>query len=53
MEERDECRLMVIHKKTGEIEHKIFKNITDYFDDGDVMIINNTKVFPARLMATK
>jgi S-adenosylmethionine:tRNA ribosyltransferase-isomerase len=53
MEERDECRLMVIHKKTGEIEHKIFKNITDYFDDGDVMIINNTKVFPARLIATK
>lgn len=53
IEERDECRLMVIHKKTGEIEHKIFKNITDYFDDGDVMIINNTKVFPARLIATK
>jgi len=40
-------------QKTGEIEHKIFKNITDYFDDGDVMIINNTKVIPARLIATK
>jgi len=51
--ERDESRLMVINKKTGEIEHKIFKDILEYFDDGDVIIRNNTKVFPARLFGTK
>ncbi len=50
---RDESRLMVLHTKTGKIEHKTFKNIIDYFDDGDVMIVNNTKVFPARLYGTK
>ncbi|MGB3841973.1 MAG: S-adenosylmethionine:tRNA ribosyltransferase-isomerase, partial [Bacteroidales bacterium] len=53
IEERDECRLMVVHKKTGEIEHRIFKDIIEYFDEGDVMIVNNTKVFPSRLMAIK
>lgn len=52
-ENRDESRLMVIHRKTGEIEHKMFKDIIDYFDDGDVMILNNTKVFPARLYGNK
>lgn len=50
---RDESRLMVVHRNTGKIEHKIFKNIIDYFDDGDVMIFNNTKVFPARLYGRK
>jgi len=50
---RDESRLMVVHRQTGEIEHKIFKDIINYFDDGDVMITNNTKVFPARLYGTK
>ncbi len=50
---RDESRLMVVHKKTGKIEHKMFKDILDYFDDRDVMIVNNTKVFPARLYGTK
>ena len=50
---RDESRLMVINKKTGEIEHKIFKDILEYFNDGDVMIRNNTKVFKARLFGTK
>ncbi len=50
---RDESRLMVVHKRTGEIEHKIFKDILNYFDDGDVMVVNNTKVFPARLYGTK
>lgn len=50
---RDESRLMVVHKSTGEIEHKMFKDVLDYFDDGDVMVINNTKVFPARLYGTK
>ena len=46
---RDEARLMVIHRKTGKIEHKKFKDVLGYFGDGDVMIINDTKVFPARL----
>ena len=49
----DECRLMVIHRKTGKIEHRKFKDILDYFDDGDTMIVNNTKVFAARLFGTK
>lgn len=52
-ENRDESRLMVVHRKTGEIEHKMFKDLIDYFDDGDVMILNNTKVFPARLYGNK
>lgn len=52
-ENRDESRLMVVHKSTGQIEHKIFKDIIDYFDDGDVFVNNNTKVFPARLYGNK
>lgn len=52
-EERDQSRLMVVHRKTGKIEHKIFKDILGYFNDGDVMIFNNTKVFPARLFGQK
>ena len=45
---RDECRLMVVHKDTGEIEHRIFKDIIDYFGKGDTFVFNDTKVFPAR-----
>ncbi len=45
---RDECRMMVLHRKTGEIEHKTFKDILDYFDENDVFVFNDTKVFPAR-----
>ncbi len=52
-ENRDESRLMVVNRKTGTIEHKLFKDVIDYFDDGDVMILNNTKVFPARLYGNK
>jgi S-adenosylmethionine:tRNA ribosyltransferase-isomerase len=52
-ENRDESRLMVVHRKTGLIEHKLFKNVLDYFDEGDVMVLNNTKVFPARLYGNK
>lgn len=52
-ENRDESRLMVVHKDTGKIEHKIFKDIIEYFDEGDCMIINDTKVFPARLYGNK
>ncbi|MFI5162456.1 MAG: tRNA preQ1(34) S-adenosylmethionine ribosyltransferase-isomerase QueA [Sphingobacteriales bacterium] len=50
---RDESRLMVLHKDSGKIEHKIFKDVLDYFDDQDVMILNNTKVFPARMYGNK
>lgn len=52
-ENRDEARLMVVNRKTKTIEHKTFKDIIDYFDDGDVMILNNTKVFPARMYGNK
>ncbi|TKG90121.1 tRNA preQ1(34) S-adenosylmethionine ribosyltransferase-isomerase QueA [Puteibacter caeruleilacunae] len=50
---RDESRLMVLHKESGEIEHKLFKDIVTYFNDKDVMVFNNTKVFPARLYGNK
>jgi S-adenosylmethionine:tRNA ribosyltransferase-isomerase len=50
---RDEARLMVVHRDTGKIEHKLFKDIINYFGDGDVMIMNNTKVFPARMYGNK
>ena len=50
---RDEARLMVLDKKTGAIEHKIFKDVLGYFEEQDVMILNNTKVFPARLYGNK
>ena len=50
---RDESRLMVVHKDSGKIEHRIFKEILDYFGKGDVFIFNNTKVFPARLYGNK
>lgn len=52
-ENRDESRLMVIHRATGKIEHKLFKDIINYFDDGDVMILNNSQVFPARMYGNK
>lgn len=52
-ENRDESRLMVLDRAKGTIEHKIFKDIVDYFDEGDVFVINNTKVFPARLYGNK
>lgn len=50
---RDESRLMVIHRDSGKIEHKMFKDVLDYFDEGDVMVLNDTKVFPARLYGNK
>jgi S-adenosylmethionine:tRNA ribosyltransferase-isomerase len=53
VDNRDESRLMVVHKETGKIEHKIFKDMLEYFDEGDVMIFNNTKVYPARLFGRK
>ena len=50
---REESRLMVVHRDTGLIEHKTFRDISSYFDDKDVMVVNNTKVFPARLYGKK
>jgi S-adenosylmethionine:tRNA ribosyltransferase-isomerase len=50
---RDEARLMVLHRDTGKIEHRVFKDILEYYDDGDVFIFNNTKVFPARMYGKK
>ena len=44
-DQRDESRLMVVHRDTGKIEHKVFKDVMDYFEDGDVMVNNDTKVF--------
>ena len=53
VENRDESRLMVLHRKTGEIEHKVFKEIIEYFDDQDMFIFNDTRVFPAKLYGNK
>ena len=50
---RDESRLMVIDRETGKIEHKVFKDVLGYFNEDDVMVFNNTKVFPARLYGNK
>ena len=50
---RDECKLMILDKKSGDIQHKKFKDITDLFNKGDVLVLNNTKVFSARLYASK
>src|SRR5690554_2116800 len=52
-ENRDESRLMVLNRKERTIEHKMFKDIIDYFEEDDVLVINNTKVFPARLFGNK
>ena len=52
-DQRDESKLMILNRDTQKIEHKLFKDIIDYFDDGDVFILNDTKVFPARLMGNK
>ncbi|WP_405609183.1 tRNA preQ1(34) S-adenosylmethionine ribosyltransferase-isomerase QueA [Polaribacter sp. Asnod1-A03] len=52
-EHRDESRLMVLNRKEGTIEHKLFKDVINYFEEGDVMMLNNTKVFPARMYGNK
>ncbi|WP_185860478.1 tRNA preQ1(34) S-adenosylmethionine ribosyltransferase-isomerase QueA [Blattabacterium cuenoti] len=53
IQERDESKLMIIHRKNKKIEHKLFKNLHEYFEEGDTLILNNTKVFPARLFGNK
>ena len=52
-ENRDESRMMVVHRDTGEIEHRVFKEMIDYFEKGDTFVFNDTKVFPARLFGYK
>ena len=52
-ESRHDSRLMVVHRETGKIEHKVFKDLLDYFQEDDVLIFNNTKVFPARMYGKK
>lgn len=52
-EKRDEARLMILDKKTGEIEHKVFKDIIDYLGVGDCLVLNDTRVIPARLIGSK
>lgn len=52
-EYRDECRMLVLHRSTGDIEHRTFKDIINYCDEGDVFVFNDTKVFPARLRGNK
>ncbi len=53
VDNRDDSRLMIVHRKSGKIEHSHFKNILDYFNENDVFIFNDTKVFPARLYGNK
>ena len=50
---RDECKLLVLDRKTGKIEHRLFKDIIDYFGKGDTFVFNDTKVFPARLFGKR
>ncbi|MBL4735036.1 MAG: tRNA preQ1(34) S-adenosylmethionine ribosyltransferase-isomerase QueA [Flavobacteriales bacterium] len=52
-DQRDESRLMIVNRADGTIEHKIFKDLIGYFDDGDQIVVNNTKVFPARIYGNK
>lgn len=51
--DREDTRMMVVHRHNGKVEHKIFKDILDYFDNGDVIVVNNTKVFSAKLYGNK
>ncbi len=53
MEKRDECRLLYMHKDTGEVEHHVFNEVINYLEPGDCLVLNNTKVIPARLLGVK
>ena len=53
LEDRSSSRLMVLDKKTGTVEHKVFRDIIDYLKPGDCLVVNNTKVIPARLLGVK
>ena len=53
LKKRDASRLLVLDKKTGQVEHKHFHDIIDYLEEGDTLVLNNTKVLPARLIGEK
>jgi S-adenosylmethionine:tRNA ribosyltransferase-isomerase len=53
LEKRDESRLLVLHKESGKLEHRIFKDILEYLNEGDCLVLNNSRVIPARLFGTK
>ena len=53
IEKRDESRMMVLNRETGEVEHKKFYNVIDYLEEGDTLVVNDTKVIPARLFGVK
>src|SRR5258706_12525722 len=53
IEPRDSSRLLVLHRNTGELEHKIFRDVTDYLKAGDLLVLNQTRVIPARIFAKK
>ena len=53
LEKRDECRLMILDKEIGQVEHKVFKDILDYLNKGDCLVLNDTRVMPARLIGEK
>ena len=53
LDNRDDSRLMIIHRDSGTFEHRMFKDIVDIFDEGDVFVANNTKVFPAKMYGNK
>ena len=53
LEKRDSSRLMVLNRETGDIEHKVFHDIIDYLNEGDTLVLNNTRVMPARLIGEK
>ena len=53
LKNRDSSKLMIVNRNTGEIKHEIFHNIIDYLDENDVLVLNNTKVIPARLIGIK
>lgn len=53
LKDRSASRMLVLNKNTGEIEHKIFKDIVEYFEEGDSIVLNDTKVIPARLIGEK
>ena len=53
LDNRDESRMMVVNREAGTIEHKKFSDLIDYFDEGDVMVMNDTRVFPARMYGNK
>lgn len=53
MAKRDECRLLILDKETGKVEHHIFSEIINYLNPGDCLVLNNTKVIPARLLGEK